>query len=505
MISASTVLRAGRTFSSLSFAAVLAAGCTMIPHYDRPAPPVADHFPAEPLMPGHTHAERVKALAADIGWEDFFTDPRLKALLAIAMRENRDMRGAAAAVAAAAGQYEVQHAGLFPPIGATGQAMYMAPSRTGGLSFAPGVGQQISTFRYYSAGIGFSSYEIDLFGRIRSLSQSAAESALQQVANERSVRISVVSQVANAYIAWLGDRELLKVATDSTRNLEDNLRLIRLRYDHGQENMLTVRQAETQADQARQLKDQQIRLVAQDENLITLLIGAPLPADLPPPRPLGEQTIRADIPSGIPTDLLFRRPDILAAEHDLLAANANIGAARAAFFPKITLTASDGISSLMFRRLFTAPATTWGLNPNISIPIFTWGQNSGNLHAAKAQKQAKLNTYEKAIQTAFREVADTLVARSAFADQARQMDDYVQSSRDAYRLSRMRYQAGTDSYLNQLVMQRNLLQAEQARTSVVVGKYQNLVAFYRSLGGGWTQRSVDTATVPGNLTPRQNG
>lgn len=481
---------------SIALAGILLAGCTMEPTYHRPKAPVAGAYPVEPMKKA---GDTLQTPASDIGWEDFFVDPRLKALIAIAMRENRDLRVAVANIAQSAAQYDVQHASLLPPIGASGQAMYMAPSQTAGLSFAPGVGETISTFRYYSAGIGFSSYEIDIFGRIRSLSKSTAEAALKQVATERSVRISIVSQVANAYLAWLGDREVLDIANKAVANLDENLKLIRLRYDHGEENLLTVRQAETQVDQARQLQAQQTRLVAQDENNITLLIGAPIPNDLPPARPLGEQTLMADIPAGLPSDLLFRRPDIIAAEHDLLSANATIGAARAAFFPKFTLTATDGVSSLLFHRLFTAPATTWGLQPNVSIPIFTWGQNRGNLESAKAGRDIKLATYEKTIQTAFKEVSDTLVARSTYLEESRRMDDYVREMADAYRLSQMRYSVGTDSYLNQLVMQRNLLQAEQSRVAVQVARYENVVTFYRALGGGWSEETLRSPRVPSKL------
>ncbi|NHN84722.1 efflux transporter outer membrane subunit [Acetobacter musti] len=495
----STVHRRARKIAAIPLAAALLSACTMAPVYHRPKAPVAPAYPQEPKTEAKTEGKTLQTPASDLGWIDFFTDPRLRALIAIAMKENRDLRTAAAGVAQAAAQYDVQHASLFPAIGATGGAMYMQPSQTAGFSFAPGVGESISTFRYYSAGIGFSSYEIDLFGRIRSLSKASAEAALKEVANARAVRISVVSQVANAYIAWLGDRELLRIASDATDNLSDNLRLIRLRYDNGEENMLTLRQAETQVDQAAQLRAQQVRLVAQDENAITLLIGAPIPANLPPPRPLGEQTLMANVPAGLPSDLLFRRPDIISAEHDLLSANANIGAARAAFFPKVTLTATDGVSSLLFHRLFTAPATTWGLQPNISIPIFTWGQNRGNLEVTKAIRDQKVAAYEKAIQTAFREVSDTLVARSTYLDQGQRMDDLVKSSADAYRLAKMRYQAGTDSYLNTLDSQRNLLQAQQSQVGVQVARYENLVTFYRALGGGWTEQTARSPRVPAPL------
>lgn len=481
---------------SVALATGLLSGCTMIPKYKRPTPPVATTWPAYQ----NTTSPKLQQAAYDIGWSDFFTDPRLKALIAIAIRENRDIRVAAANIAEAQGQYDVQHAGLFPTISATGGPMYQAPSDAAGLSFAPGLGTSSSEssgmsiardpFRYYQGGIGFSSYEIDLFGRIRSLTRESAEKAFSQEANLRGMLISIVSQVATAYVTWLGDRELLAVAENTLAAQEDTLRLTRQKYDHGEANLLTVRQTETQVRQSAGLRADARRKIAQDENLITLLIGAPIPTTLPDPRPLGQQSILADIPAGLPSDLLTRRPDIVAAEHDLLAAQADIGAARAAFFPRLTLTASDGISSLAFNKLFTSAATTWGLNPQLQIPLWTWGMNSGNLKASKARRNGKIASYEKTVQSAFREVADALAARSAYLDEKKQADELVSASADAYRLAKMRYDAGTDSYLTTLDSQRAYLQSQQNQITVNVANYQNLITIYRALGGGWKEHSL---------------
>jgi multidrug efflux system outer membrane protein len=235
--------------------------------------------------------------------------------------------------------------------------------------------------------------------------------------------------------------------------------------------------------------------VEQDENLITLLIGAPIPQNLPAPLPLGKQSILADLPAGLPSDLLTRRPDITAAEHDLLASQASIGAARAAFFPRLTLTATDGVSSLQFHKLFTAAATTWGLNPSLQIPLWTWGMNSGNLKVAKATRNGKIAAYEKTVQSAFREVADALAARKAYLDEKKQMDSLVSASGDAYRLAKLRYETGTDSYLTTLDSQRYYLQAQQSQITVAVAKYQNLVTIYRAMGGGWQATSTPPRTA----------
>ncbi|OUI98217.1 RND transporter [Acetobacter sp. DsW_54] len=474
------------------------SACTMIPKYTRPTPPLATTWPDY----AQTGDKLLPKVAADIGWREFFVDPRLQALITIALRENRDLRTSASNIATAQGEYDVQHAGLFPTISATGGPMYQAPSDAAGLSFAPGLdtdktggGMARNPFRYYSGGIGFSSYEIDLFGRIRSLTKEAAERALSQQENMRGMVISVVSQVAMAYITWLGDRDTQALAASTLASQQNSLKLTQDKYAHGEENLLTVRQLETQVQQSATLLTDARRKVEQDENLITLLIGAPIPQNLPAPLPLGKQSILADLPAGLPSDLLTRRPDITAAEHDLLASQASIGAARAAFFPRLTLTATDGVSSLQFHKLFTAAATTWGLNPSLQIPLWTWGMNSGNLKVAKATRNGKIAAYEKTVQSAFREVADALAARKAYLDEKKQMDSLVSASGDAYRLAKLRYETGTDSYLTTLDSQRYYLQAQQSQITVAVAKYQNLVTIYRAMGGGWQATSTPPSTA----------
>ncbi|WP_369823671.1 efflux transporter outer membrane subunit [Acetobacter sp. DsW_063] len=491
----------------IGFSAALLSACTMIPDYHRTAPPMATTYPTDPMtaVGGTASPGAINREAWRIGWEEFFTDPRLRALIAIAIRENRDLRQAAGSIEQASGEYDVQHATLLPPIGATGEGMYLSPSRTAGLSFAPGQGRTLSMFRYYSAGIGFSSYEIDFFGRIRSLSRSAGEKALAQVANQRSVLISTVSQVANAYIAWLGARELAEVAQNTWQSQAETYRLTKLRFDRGEADMLTLRQTEEQVAQSASLRDDALRQEAQDENALVLLIGAPIPANLPPPGKLGEQTLLADIPAGLPSDLLDRRPDIEQAEHTLLSANADIGAARAAFFPKISLTATDGLSSLQFHSLFTSAATTWGFTPQISIPLFTWGQASGNLHTAKGERAVDLAAYQKTVQSAFKEVSDALVARGTYLDEAKQAKQLVEASNEAFHLAKLRFSTGSDSYLTTLQSQRDYLQAQQSRIQVDVLKYQNLVTVYRALGGGWSQHSVPDQNNGKPVTPKDTG
>ncbi|WP_252349727.1 efflux transporter outer membrane subunit [Acidomonas methanolica] len=481
-----------RWFGPMLFTAL--SGCTMIPDYHRPALPVAASWPQG--MAYHAGASKfVKTAATDLGWRDFFVDRRLKALIALAIRENRDLRSAAYAVVQAQGLYRVQNASLFPQIGATGQSLYQAPSENAGLSFAPGLQQgrgnaayaNGNVFKFYQADIGFSAYEVDFFGRIRSLTREAADRALSQSASQRTLLISVISQVATTYVAWLAHREELKITEQTMALRSETLRLTRASFESGEANQLTLRQIEGQFRQAAANYAQFQRQVAQDENELALLVGEPLPEDLLPPAPFGQQTLLADLPAGLPSDLLDRRPDIQAAEFSLLAANDDIGAMRAAFFPRVILTASNGVSSLQFHNLFTRGGTTFGLNPQIQIPLFTWGQNEGNLQASKALRQQRMAAYERAIQTAFHEVADSLAARATFLDQSQQIDARVKSWADACRLARARFAAGVDSYLTTLDAEQTLYAAQQSQIEVQAARYQNLITIYRALGGGWKE------------------
>lgn len=492
---------------SLVASATLLAGCDLSPDYHRPVLPTAPTYPANgasarPTMPP----------AQSIAWEAFFTDARLRRLIGIALRDNRDLRTAIIQVAQAQAQFRLARADLFPSIGLQGSANYQGLSDSGlvgssasssagsagvgnGGSAGTGAGSGSSgfagqgggTFRYYQAGVGFSSYEIDLFGRLRNLSRQAFETWLAQRENQRAVQITVIGTVASDYIAWLADREQLKVTQDTLGAQSATLRLTQAEFDHGATTLLTLRQVQTSVETARANLAQYQRQVAQDVNALVLDIGAPLPADLPPPAPLGSQTLLADIPAGLPSDLLTQRPDIMQAEHTLLAANANIGAARAAFFPQLTLTASDGLQSLQFNKLFTSAATTWTVAPALTVPIFNWGKNRANLDIAKTQADADVAAYEKTIQTAFREVSDALVARATYRDQTAAQQRDVNAASDYYRLAKMRFDAGVDTYLTTLDAQRSLYAAQQTLVSVREAQLQNLVTVYRALGGGWTR------------------
>jgi len=465
---------------------LMLSACNMAPVYHRPTQAIQNSYPADTASKNTPAAQA----ASNLGWEDFFTDPRLKALVALALKNNRDIAAQLDAVGVARGQYEIQNASLFPIISAGGQGLFVAPSDTAGFSFAPGVGEHISTLRLYQTSIGFSSYEIDLWGRIRNLTRQQKETVLNNVENARNVLITTVSQIGTTYIQWLADREQLRVTRATLASERDTLRLTQLSYDNGETDALTLAQVKTQVEQASAYEAQYTRALADDEHALQLLVGSPLPSTLPEPAPFGSQTMITDLPEGLPSDLLEQRPDVRAAEHTLLGANANVGAARAAFFPRFTLTASEGTSSLQFRKLFTPGAETWSISPSISVPLLTWGQSEGNLMMAKAQSRQNAAQYEKTVQSAFREVSDALTARETYTTQQRHMDELVAQSQQAFDLANMRYKAGIDSYLTTLTQQRTLYQAQQNDIMVKAARFQNIVTLYRALGGGWSQKTV---------------
>lgn len=492
--------------------ALVLAGCTLAPDYHPPALPVAASFPDGPAYHSPATAAPLSVSADALGWRDFFTDPRLRRLIDIALHSNRDLRTAIVEVAQANAQFREQRAALFPSISATGAGYYeglpqgglidvpggsssttttgsTATSGTAGSTVVPTGGNGGGTFRYFSAGVGFASYEVDLFGRLRSLSREEFEKYLAQEENRRAEQMTVIANVANAYVTWLADQALLRVTDETLRTQQDSLGMTQAEFDHGSTTLLTLREAQVSVSTAQANLAQYKRQVAQDENELVLLIGAPMPTDLPPANPIGGQTLAGDLPAGLPSDLLTRRPDILKAEHTLRADNASIGAARAAFFPQITLTASGGQESLQFSKLFTAGAETWSFAPQITIPIFTWGKNQANLDIAKTQRDIDVAAYEQSIQTAFHDVANALAARATYVDQARAQQAEADQAADYYRLALLRFRAGVDAYLTTLDAQRTLYSAQQSLISAQSAQLQNLVTLYRSLGGGWRERT----------------
>jgi multidrug efflux system outer membrane protein len=484
-------------------------GCTMEPSYRRPDAPVTEAWPDSSSMgaSGVIAGTSTASAAADIGWRDFFTDARLQRLIELALQHNPDARVAALNIAAARAQYRIQRADLFPSIAATGlEQVESYPPAVAGIAAASsgsiaGSRSSYSNFRYFDTGIGFTSYEIDLFGRLRSLNHQRLQQYFGFVETRRSTQISLVAEVANAYLTLLADQELLRITADTLSSQQASYRLTQRSYDGGITTALDLRQAEISVDTARANLAQYARQIAQDQNVLVLLLGTPPPADLPPGAGLNEQELLADLPAGLPSDLLVRRPDILAAEHNLRAANASIGAARAAFFPSITLTGNYGTASTQLSGLFDHGSTAWTFSPQISLPIFAAGAHVASLDLAKVQKNIIIVKYEQAIQVAFREVADALAGRDTLDSQIAADQALVEATSESYRLSDMRFRDGVDSYLGVLDSQRSLYTAQQTLVGVKLSRLQNLVTLYKALGGGWTEYGPQNAGAMAGTEP----
>lgn len=472
-------------------AAVLGA-CTLAPHYTRPAAPVQADFPTGDSYTTNNLGAG-KTAAPDLGWNEFFTDARLKAIIALALQNNRDLRVAALNVAAARAQFQVERAGLLPTLSLNGEDS--RASTPGNLTYS---GRRTIGSTYQA--VGQASWELDFFGRVRSLSNAALATYFSTAQARKATEISLVAQVANQYLTVRSYDALLTVTQNTLKTAGESYRIAKAQFDAGVGDSLSLQQSEGVVDQAQANLQSQIRLRAQAENALILLVGSPLPDNLPAALPLEQQGIVADLPAGLPSDLLTRRPDILEAEQTLLANNANIGAARAAFFPSISLTGSGGAASTSLGSLFKAGQAYWAFAPTINIPIFSGGQNTANLNYADVQKNIAVANYEKTIQTAFREVSDGLAARGTYDQQIDATVRYVKSQQTYLNLSELRYKSGTDSYLNVLTAQTNLYSAQQTLVTTQLNRETNLVTLYQQLGGGWLANTGDTPR-PADLAP----
>ena len=448
------------------------AACDMAPKYVRPALPV----PAtSPQGPAYGAADGAAIVPADTAWRDFFTDARLARVIDTALANNRDLRVALANVEQARAQYRVQRADLLPGVTAGGNATYQdSPFSLAGSGRTD----------IYQAQVGISAWEIDLFGRVRNLSKAAQEQYFASVETRNAAQTALIAEVANAWLTMAADQERLRIARDLESAFCKTLELNRARFAKGIASELEVRQAQTSYDSARSTIAETLTLVAQDQNALNLLAGTTVPAsDLPDALPAAGATID-NLPADISSDVLLRRPDIAAAEHQLRSANANIGAARAAFFPNISLTAAFGSLSLGLSNLFGSGSQFWSVAPSASLPIFDFGKNKGNLAYARATYDAMLATYEKSVQTGFREVADALARRGTMTQQMEAQTSQRDSARAAYTLSDARFRAGVDPFLTTLDSQRALFTAEQSLLATRLTRATNMVELYRAMGGG---------------------
>jgi outer membrane protein, multidrug efflux system len=471
---------------ALAVFTALIAGCSLQPVYERPAAPVSATFPVGDAYKSPTGSGTLPAV--DLGWRDFLTDPRLQRLVEVGLANNRDLRVAALNVAQTQAQYRIQRAAQFPQIsGFVNSSNSPSSSRTPASLSSTG---KATVTHEYSVGVS-AAWEIDFFGRLQSLSDQALQQYFATAQAHKSVDILLVSEIADQYLTLLADDELLAVTQRTLDSAQASYQLTLLQFQTGTGTELSVRESETVVEQAKANYAAQLRGRAQAENALVLLLGQPLPADLPPPAPLDAQTILADIPAGLPSDLLTRRPDIMQAEATLRGANANIGAARAAFFPTISLTGNLGTASSALSGLFKAGSLAWSFLPSITVPIFEAGQLQASLDVATVQKDINVAQYEKTIQTAFREVADGLAARGTYDDQVASLERLTKAQQSRLDLSDMRFRNGVDPYLTVLTAQTDLYNAQQNLVAARLARLTNLVDLYRSLGGGWIEHTGD--------------
>lgn len=456
-------------------AIVLLVGCTMAPTYKQPSLPVPANWPTGPAYQAVPFGQTGVA-PADTGWRGFYLGEQLRQVIDLALKNNRDLRISALNIERAQAFYRIRRADLLPSVYASGSA-----SNTGIPADLANEGKAYIS-REYSVGLGITSWELDFFGRVRSLKDQALEQYFATEQAWRSARISLIAEVANVYLALAADRESLKLTRETLKSQEESTRLIERRFDVGTSSMLDVRQAQTRVEAARRDVALFTARIAQDENALAFLVGASIPPDLLPGM-MDQDVILKDIAVKLPSEVLLNRPDIIQAEHQLKAANAYMGAARAAFFPSITLTTSIGTASTELSHLFTAGAQTWSFLPQINMPIFdprTWAA----LKEVKAERGIALAQYEKAIQAGFREVADALAQRGTIEEQILAQQALVNATSEAYRLADARYQRGVDSYLTVLDAQRSLYAAQEILISLRLARLSNLVTLYKVLGGG---------------------
>lgn len=478
-------IRSTMARTSLAAMVTLAlSACSMAPRYEQPPAPVPAAYPESDAVV----VSRQDVLAADIGWREVLLDPRLQSLVELALENNRDLRLAALNVEAARAQYRIQRAGQYPnlALGVEGSRQRL-PGGVAQDGAAPAGGGVIEQ---YSAGLGMAAFELDLFGRVRSLRDAALAEFLSTQQARRGAQISLVATVASAYLAERAAEERLVLVEQSLQTWEETGRLAQLRFDAGVGSELELVEARTLVETARGDHAAARRQAAQARNLLVQLVGSSIPDELPAALPLQRQDVLADLPAGLPSDLIARRPDILAAEQRLQAANANIGAARAAFFPRLTLTGLLGSASTEFSSLFDSGTRTWLFSPQLALPIFDAGRNRGNLDLAWVRRDAAVAEYEATIQQAFREVADALAGREALVEQLRAQQALAEAARRREALVELRFEGGVDSNLAMLDARRSRYAAEQALLGLQEQQQTNLVDLYRALGGGWHEATV---------------
>ena len=448
------------------------AGCSLVPTYQRPDAPVATQWPASTKV-SPADSKNAKQNAPVQAWQDYFSDPALRQLIDTALTNNRDLRVALLNIEQARAQLGIRRADQLPTVNAA-----MSGARTPNSS-----GAITST---YSAGLTVTAYELDFFGRVASLKEQALAQFLASAEAAQTVQISLISTVAQSWLSLLADETLLDVTRQTLASRAESLKLVELKLQHGAASEFDLRNAQTLLESTRVTLAQQMRQRALDENALGLLLGQTI-SDAQRAQWTSsklEQLVFAELPAGLPSDLLTRRPDIRQAEQLLVASNANIGAARAAFFPRISLTAGVGSASSALGDLFKGGSWGWTLAPQMVLPIFDAGRNQANLEAARAGRDIAVAQYEKAIQSAFREVADGLASRATLLEQLQAQQALLNAETARSQLAQLRLTHGVASQLDWLDAQRTLFAAQQAMVQTRLASLQNQIALFKTLGGG---------------------
>ncbi|MFT3858885.1 MAG: efflux transporter outer membrane subunit [Aquabacterium sp.] len=510
--SAPKALRSPLPVAAAIAIALTVSACSMTPNYERPGMAVPGQFPDN----GAAAPAQADGAIAELPWSTYFPDTRLQGLIRVALENNRDLRVAVLNIEQLRATYQITNADRFPTLNAsisgTRQPSTLPP-------------HDITTS--VTGGITVAAYELDLFGRVKALTEAAAAQVLASEEARRAAHISLVSSVANSYYALWADRWQLALAEETLKTRQDSLKLLQLKFDNGVLNELDLRSAQSLVEAARITRAQAQRQWALDLNALQLLLGGVnVPADLLPPVPTvgmaatggakdglaAEEAVTAslwpglsELPVGLSSEVLLQRPDIAQAEQQLIAANANIGAARAARFPRISLTASAGVVSDSLSGLFNDGRNAWSFAPSVTLPIFDAGRAKANVDVANVRRDIAVAQYDKAIQTAFKEVSDALATRRTYAEQADAQLAQARAEAARMRLSSLRYETGVSSQLDLLDAQRALFASQQALIAAQLARQQSHISVYRALGGGWRagDAAVSTAATAGTAAPSQ--
>jgi multidrug efflux system outer membrane protein len=469
---------------------VVLAGCTMIPKYKQPSAPVSSSWPS---VPGYAQIQTTNAAipASDIGWRDFFRDPRLQQVIEIALTNNPNLLSAVYNVQQSRALFRVQEAALVPTIDANASVtrqrvpnVYNGPSSTNGSSSKPLV------YTEYAANLGISSYEVDLFGRVRSLRRQALESYFASVEARKAAQIALVAQVGTAYLTEEEAAEQLAVSREMLKAARQSFDLTKRSFDAGVSSQFDLNNASTLLQNTSAAEAGYAQQYAEARDNLTLLMAEPLPSGLEPMQKLDVKACLSDIPAGLPSDLLENRPDVMEAEHQLKAANANIGVARAALFPTITLTGNAGYASTTLQNLFTPGSSAFGITPQLVWPIFDMGTAYNGLKAVKAEQRESAESYVSTVQTAFKEVADALAVRETVQSELADDEALVRADEQSYQLTQAGFRTGVNSSLDVNVTLQTL---DSARLNLVSAQYTRLISLitlYQALGGGWSEQTV---------------